>query len=100
MANLCARFDEHQIVLLSLLLALRRRDLALVVQISLVPHKHNDHIIAALAAYVVDPLAGVLEGFRIWKASASGIFVAIWGEGWRDRLEMSYTTTATLESRM
>lgn len=60
-AELGARFHEHQVVLLGLILALLGRDLALVVQVGLVAHQHNDNIVASLGPDIIDPLLGVME---------------------------------------
>ena len=68
MAELRARLDEHQVVLLGLLLALLRRDLALVVQVRLVADEDDDDVVAALAAYVVDPFVGLVEGFGVYMS--------------------------------
>lgn len=67
-AELGTRLDEHEVVLLGFVLALLRRDLALVVQIRLVAHEHDDDVVAALRSHVVDPLLGILEGFRVYWA--------------------------------
>lgn len=61
MAELGACFHEHQIVLLGFFLALLGRDLALVIEIGLVAHQHDDNIVASLGPDVIDPLLGVLE---------------------------------------
>lgn len=61
MSDLRARLDEHQVVLLCLLLALLRRHLPLIIQIRLVSHQDNDDIVPALAPDVVYPFTGVLE---------------------------------------
>ena len=63
MTDLGTRLNEHEIMLLSLLLALRGRDFALLVQIRLIPDQHNNHIVPALAAHIIDPFAGLLERF-------------------------------------
>ena len=65
MANLCAGLDKHQAMLLSLLFTLRGGDFALIVEIGLVTDKDDDYIVATLAADVVDPLKGLLEGLLV-----------------------------------
>jgi hypothetical protein len=64
-AELCARLDEHEIVLLGLFLALLRRHFALVVQIRLVSYQHDDNVISTLGTNVVDPFPGVLKALCI-----------------------------------
>lgn len=64
-AQLGARLDEHQIVLLGLILALLCRNLALLVQIRLVAHEDDDDVVAALGPHIINPLLGILEGLRI-----------------------------------
>lgn len=63
-SQLRARLDEHQVVLLGLILALLRRHLALA-QVRLVAHQDDDDIVAAFRPDVVDPLSCVLEAFGI-----------------------------------
>ena len=58
-------FNEHQIILLGLFLALLCGNFALVVQIRLVPYQHNDHIVSTLAPHIVNPFPCILKGFRI-----------------------------------
>lgn len=65
MSRLRTRLNKHDLKLLCLLFALLGGDLAFVVQIGLVAHKHDYHVVAALAADVVDPLGGVHEGGAI-----------------------------------
>ena len=70
MAKLCTGFHEHQVVLLGLVFALLRGDLALVVQIRLVSNEHNDDVVPTLGSDVVNPLLGVLERLGIWSRRA------------------------------
>jgi hypothetical protein len=67
MAQLSARLNEHEVVPLGLFLALLRGDLALVVQVRLVAHEHNDDVVAALGSDIVDPLPRILERFCACK---------------------------------
>lgn len=60
--DLCARLDEHEVVLLGLFLSLLSGDFALVVQVGLVAYEDDNDIGATLTADIVDPLAGLLEG--------------------------------------
>lgn len=62
MSGLRTRLNKHDLKLLCLLFALFGGDLALVVQISLITYKHDYHVVAALAADIVDPLGGVHKG--------------------------------------
>lgn len=71
MSNLRARLDEHQVVLLCLLLALLRRHLPLIIQIGLVSNQDNDDIVPSLAPDIVYPFTCVLERLRIWYFSVS-----------------------------
>lgn len=64
-AELGARLDKHEVVLLGLVLALLRRHLALVVEIRLVADQHDDDVVAALGAHVVYPFPRVLEGLGV-----------------------------------
>jgi hypothetical protein len=91
-----ARLNEHEVVLLGLLFAFGGGDLALVVQISLVPHQHDDDVVASLAPDIVDPFPRILERLLICPAISTmmGTWTGV------NALVMSYTTTATLESRM
>lgn len=61
MPQLRTRLDEHQPVLLRLLLALLRRDLPLVVEIRLVTDQRDDDVVPSLITHVVYPFARVLE---------------------------------------
>lgn len=63
MSHLGTRLDEHKIMLLGLLLALRGGNFPLLIQIRLIPDQDNNDIVPALAAHVVDPFPGLLEGF-------------------------------------
>jgi len=65
MANLRARLDKHQAMLLRLLFTLRGGNFALIVEIGLVADKDDDNIITTLAADVVDPLKGLLESLLV-----------------------------------
>ena len=64
-AQFRTRLHEHEVVLFCLLLALLRGDLSFVVQVSLVAHEHDDHVVSPFGPYVVDPLSCVLERFRV-----------------------------------
>lgn len=66
-AQLGAGLDEHQVVLLGLLLALLRRDLPLVVEIGLVANEYDNDIVSSLGPDVVDPFPRVLEGLRVYS---------------------------------
>ena len=87
MPDLCARLDKHQVVLLCFFLALLGGHFALIVQIGLVADEYYDNVVAALAAHVVDPFTGVLEGFGVYER-LEGV-----KQGWcrrrRDILEIS-----------
>lgn len=63
-ADLGARFDEERPAPFRLLLAHGLRDFALVAQVRFVADENDDDVGAPLAAHVVDPFAGVLEGFQ------------------------------------
>lgn len=65
MTQLGTRLDEHQVVLLGLLLALLCGDFSLIVEIGLVAYKHNDHVVSSLGPDIVDPLPRVLERFCV-----------------------------------
>ena len=65
--QLRTRLDEHEVVLLGLLLTLLCSNLPLVVEIRLVANQHDNHIVASLGSYVVDPLLGVLERLGVYK---------------------------------
>lgn len=66
MAQLGTCLDEHEVVLLRLVFALLRRDLALVVQIRLVAYEHNNDVVTTFCPDIVYPLLCVLERFRIY----------------------------------
>lgn len=68
MSDLRRRLDEHEIVLLGLLLTLSGRDLALVVEIGLVANEDDDDIVTTLRADVIDPFACLCERLGICKA--------------------------------
>lgn len=107
MAKLGTGLDEHEVVLLRLILALLCGDFALVVQICLVANEDDDYIVAPLRPDVIYPFPGVLEGLGICSAltvSSKHLLCADGCVGRRSErvlvLEISYTTTATLESRI
>lgn len=60
-SQLSRRLHEHEVVLLGLVLALLRGNLALVIQVGLVADKDNDDIVSSLGSDVVDPFSRVLE---------------------------------------
>ena len=64
-AELGAGLDEHEVVLLGLVLALLGGDLALVVQVRLVAYQDDDDVVPPLGPHVVYPLLGVLERLGI-----------------------------------
>lgn len=66
-AHLRTCLDEHEVVLLGLVLALLCCNLALVVQIRLVAHQHDYDVVATLCPNIVYPLLRVLEGLCICK---------------------------------
>ena len=61
-ARLRTRLDEHDVQLLCLLLSFFRRHLPLVLQVSLVAHQHDDHVVPSLCPHVVDPLGCLVKG--------------------------------------
>ena len=65
MAQLRASLDEHEVVLLGLVLPLLCRNFPLVIQVRLIPHKNDDDVVAALCPNVVYPLPRVLEGLGV-----------------------------------
>lgn len=76
--------------------------LPLVAQIRLVAHEHDDHVVAALRTHVVHPFRCVLERGPVCVPTVSVprlcLSLRLWGIG--HLLVISYTTTATDESRM
>lgn len=92
-SSLGARLDAHNAELLRTLVKVFRSHLALVVQVRLVADKHDDHVVSPLVANIVNPLGRVKEGVAVCSRSA---------DCWREfnSLVMSYTMTATDESRM
>lgn len=60
-ASLGTRLYEHDIELLCLPLSLLHGHLPLVLQVSLVPHQHDDDIIASLCPNILYPLVHLLE---------------------------------------
>lgn len=62
MADLGTCLDEHEVVLLGLVLALLRGDFPLVVQVGLVADKDDDDIGTSLATDIVNPFPCLLEG--------------------------------------
>lgn len=65
MSHLRTGFNEHEIVLTSLLFALGSGNFPLVVQISFVAYQNDDDVVTALGAYIVDPFSGILEGLGV-----------------------------------
>ncbi|KAL3708972.1 hypothetical protein TMatcc_002761 [Talaromyces marneffei ATCC 18224] len=65
MSNLCTGLNKHKPILLRLLLALRGGNFPLVVQISLISNKHNNHIVASFASNIVYPFFCILERFGV-----------------------------------
>jgi len=61
------RFDKHYVQLFRFSLALLRRHLPLVGQISFISHQHDDHVAPTLRSHVVDPLWRLMKGIGIWK---------------------------------
>lgn len=55
------RLNEHDIQFLRFLLSLLFRHLPLVLQISLVADQHDDDVVSALCAYVVNPFGRLVE---------------------------------------
>lgn len=64
-AQFRARLDEHEVVFACLVLALLRCHLALVVEVRLVAHQHNDDVVPSLGPHIVYPLPRVLEGLCV-----------------------------------
>lgn len=63
--DLCTGLDKHQSVLLCLFLALCGGDFPLIVQICLVAHQHNNHVVSTLSAHIINPFSCVLERFSV-----------------------------------
>lgn len=61
MPSLGGGLDKHNVEFFGFLLALLGGDLPPVVQIGLVAHQHDDNIVTALGADIVDPLVGIQE---------------------------------------
>ena len=63
--NIISRFsaslNEHDVELLRLAVAVFGGDLALVRQVRLVAHQHDDHVGPTLRAHVVDPFRCLVE---------------------------------------
>lgn len=59
--NFRTGFNEHQAISLGLLLTLCRCDLSLVVQIRLIAHEDDYHIVAPFPSNIVHPFTRVLE---------------------------------------
>lgn len=66
-SGLGAGLNAHDAELLCALVEVLGCDLALVVQVRLVAHQHDDDVLAALVAHVVDPLGRVEEGGAVWE---------------------------------
>ena len=56
-----ARLDEHNIELLCFPLSLLHRHLTLVLQVCLVSHKHDNHVIPPFCTYVFNPFVHLLK---------------------------------------
>ena len=112
MAQLSTCFDKHQVVFSSFLFALLRRDLALLVEICFISNEHDYDVVPSFCPNVLNPFFGIIKRFDIYSGVAATVsvlvsysatpllaqrmYVPVAGY----LLDMSYTTTATLESRM
>ena len=59
--SFCTRLDEHNVELLCFPLSLLHRHLTLVLQICLVSHKHDNHVIPPFCTYVFNPFVHLLK---------------------------------------